>query len=298
MSKIRFLVMDIDGTLTDGKIYMGQEGEAMKAFDIKDGCGIFLILPELEITPVIITARESRIVENRCREINIRDIYQGTKNKLETLGELIEEKNADLSCVAYVGDDLPDMPCMEAIKNAGGIVMCPADAIPEIKAISDYVSSKKAGEGAIRDCITFLSQVRDRSEIQKKIESVINLIRSGKYEKKTSGLLSDGTLYSIQEYETRKESECIIETHRNHIDIQFVVEGEERLLIYETNTLISTGKYDSVKDIEIWDRGVVTADNILGPGSVIIIYNNKAHKGGVISTVPKRVKKIVCKVSV
>ena len=64
----------------------------------------------------------------------------------------------DFASVAYAGDDLPDIQCMEKVKKAGGVVMCPADAIPEIKEIADYVSAYKAGDGAIRDCISFLTR--------------------------------------------------------------------------------------------------------------------------------------------
>ena len=158
MSKIKFLVMDVDGTMTDGKIYMGPDGEAFKAFDIKDGCGIYLILPEMGIIPVIITARVSKIVERRCEELNITEIYQGSKDKLATLKNILDRYGSDLCSVAYMGDDLPDIPCMEAVKSAGGLVMCPADAIPDIKNISDYVSTKNAGYGAVRDYIGYLSE--------------------------------------------------------------------------------------------------------------------------------------------
>ena len=77
MKKIKYLVMDVDGTLTDGKIYMSATGEAMKAFNIKDGCGIHDILIPSNIIPIIITGRESKIVLNRCEEIGISDVYQG-----------------------------------------------------------------------------------------------------------------------------------------------------------------------------------------------------------------------------
>ena len=161
MSDIRFLVMDVDGTMTDGKIYMGPDGEVFKAFDIKDGCGIYLILPELNIIPVIITARKSKIVERRCEELNIKEIYQGSKDKLATLNKLLDRYGLDLSSVAYIGDDLPDIPCMEAVKKAGGLVMCPADAIVEIKEIVNYVSKYNAGNGAVRDCISYCSNLNN-----------------------------------------------------------------------------------------------------------------------------------------
>ena len=75
--KVKYFVMDVDGTLTDGKIYMGAEGEILKAFDIKDGCGIHNILIPAGVVPVIITGRSSRILENRCRELGITEVHQG-----------------------------------------------------------------------------------------------------------------------------------------------------------------------------------------------------------------------------
>ena len=80
---IKYLVMDVDGTLTDGKIYMGNDGEMMKAFDIKDGCGIHDILITAGITPVIITSRSSKFLENRCKKLEITNLHQGIKNKIE-----------------------------------------------------------------------------------------------------------------------------------------------------------------------------------------------------------------------
>ncbi len=149
--------MDVDGTIKDGKIYMGQNGEVAKAFDIKDGCGISSILPELRIIPVVITARNSKIVENRCKELNIEELYQGSKNKLFTLNNLLEKNHSNLENVAYIGDDLPDIQCMKAVKDAGGLVLCPADAISEIRNIADFVSCKNGGNGAVRECIDYIS---------------------------------------------------------------------------------------------------------------------------------------------
>jgi len=156
---IRFFVMDVDGTLTDGKIYMGPKGEVCKAFDIKDGCGIKILLPRHNIIPVIITARHSEIVQNRCEELEIKDCYQGVYNKLLFLEDVIskynrkEGKQYTLANVAYVGDDLPDLPCMQEVKKAGGIAACPADAAKEIRDVADIISTKKAGDGAVREII-------------------------------------------------------------------------------------------------------------------------------------------------
>lgn len=162
MSKIRFFVMDVDGTLTDGKIYMGPKGEVCKAFDIKDGCGIKILLPQHNIIPVIITARNSEIVQNRCEELGIVDCYQGVYDKMLFLEDVIlkynqkEGKQYTLANVAYMGDDLPDLPCIQAVQTAGGIAVCPADAIQQIRDIADFVCQKKGGKGAVRECIEWL----------------------------------------------------------------------------------------------------------------------------------------------
>ena len=149
---INYLVMDVDGTLTDGKIYMSNSGEFMKAFNIKDGAGIHDILIPAGIIPVIITGRTSDIVLNRCKELGILEVYQGVKNKIAKLIEVTE----NLNMVAYIGDDTNDLPCMQSIKNAGGFVGCPADAIDKVKAISDFIAPHNGGDGAVRDFIEWL----------------------------------------------------------------------------------------------------------------------------------------------
>lgn len=156
---IRFLVMDVDGTLTDGKIYMGQDGELFKAFDIKDGYGLKCLLPEANIIPVVITARNSKIVENRCREMGVTELYQGRMNKLETLQQVLrtyselDHTEYSMANVAYIGDDLLDLQCMMPIKQAGGFVACPNDAVDKVKTIADYISTRNAGNGAVREIV-------------------------------------------------------------------------------------------------------------------------------------------------
>ena len=150
--KVKFLIMDVDGTLTDGKIYMGPNGEVAKAFNIKDGCGIHDILIPSGIVPVIITGRQSEIVVNRCKELGIKQIYQGVKDKVEQLKTL----SSDFSTMAYIGDDINDLPCMNLIKNAGGIVGCPKDAVQKVIDIADYVADSKGGNGAVRELIEWI----------------------------------------------------------------------------------------------------------------------------------------------
>ena len=160
---IRFLVMDVDGTLTDGKIYMGQQGEVFKAFDIKDGAGIKDLLPQAHIIPVVITARESKIVRNRCEELGIHFLFQGIRNKIEELKAFLVcqgEENSTvytLKNVAYIGDDFLDLQCMLPIREAGGLVGCPADAAKEVIAEADFISTRKGGDGAVREFIEWIT---------------------------------------------------------------------------------------------------------------------------------------------
>lgn len=300
MMNTKFLVMDVDGTLTDGKIYMGQDGELAKAFDIKDGCGILLELPLYGIIPVIITARESLILKNRCEELKIKELHQGVKDKLSKLREIVGKFGESLSAVAYAGDDLPDIPCMEEVKKAGGIVLCPADAISEIKSMADYISGHKAGEGAVRDMIRYLGNHVQKTNIQTKIDETVKWILSTDFSVLKAGTYQrdDGTVYSIQEYFTREEKENIIESHRNHIDIQFMITGKEVFKIYSTSCLSSSGKYDNNKDADYWLGGQVVSQNILVPGSLIVVLNGQPHKGAISCSVAEKVKKLVCKLEV
>lgn len=148
--------MDVDGTLTDGKIYMGPNGELMKAFNIKDGYGIHDLLIPNGIIPVIITGRSSSIVGNRCRELGISILYQGVKDKLAVLSQFISDKNANLSNIAYIGDDLNDISCIDAIASASGLIGCPADADAEVRDKSNFICPNKGGDGAVRDFINWI----------------------------------------------------------------------------------------------------------------------------------------------
>ena len=152
MNSIKFLVMDVDGTLTDGRIYIGAEGEIIKAFDVKDGFAIANILPMHNIVPVIITGRYSKIVENRAEELGISMIYQGVYNKLEILKNIINEYNVSEREIAYIGDDVNDLECL----MYAGLSACPKDASVEVKNIVDVVLKNKGGRGAVREFIEII----------------------------------------------------------------------------------------------------------------------------------------------
>lgn len=150
--------MDVDGTLTDGKLYMGKDGEIFKIFNIKDGYGIREILIPFGIEPVIMTGRKSEIVKRRCEELGIVKLFQNVTNKKERLRQFANENQCKISDIAYIGDDLNDLDCMNLIKNEGGIIGCPLDAAEEVRKIADYICAECGGNGAVRDFIEYLTK--------------------------------------------------------------------------------------------------------------------------------------------
>lgn len=150
--KIKYLVMDVDGTLTDGKIYMGPEGELCKAFHVRDGLGIRDLAVRERILPVILTGRQSDILRSRCRELGIELVFQGVEHKEETLGFITDR----LWEIAYIGDDINDLASMKLVKKSGGLTGCPADAVRAVRETADYVSERGGGEGAVRDFIDWI----------------------------------------------------------------------------------------------------------------------------------------------
>ena len=151
MRRIRVLAMDVDGTLTDGRIHIGPDGEVFKSFDVRDGYAISTMLPEMGIVPVVITARRSVIVERRCEELGVTHLYQGVSDKLSTLKWVLETERLKPSDVAYMGDDLNDLECMRAVVDGGGVAACPADAAEGVRGICTFVAENCGGDGALRE---------------------------------------------------------------------------------------------------------------------------------------------------
>lgn len=143
---IRLVVFDVDGVMTDGKLYFADNGDEIKAFNVRDGLGIKL-LHDAGLQTAIITGRESRLVQNRARNLGIHHLYQGREDKLVALRELLDNLQLPLGAAAYLGDDLPDLP---AIRHAG-LGATVGDASPVIKAQADWVSQARGGHGAVRE---------------------------------------------------------------------------------------------------------------------------------------------------
>lgn len=144
--------MDVDGTLTDGKLYIGDQGEVFKKFDVKDGYGIHDLLRQYDIIPMIITGRQSKILEYRANELGISHLFQGVKDKIGLLKGLAEQYSLSLQEISFIGDDLNDIECMKMCGLSG----CPSDAVSEVRKIVDYISPRQGGDGAVRDFIEYV----------------------------------------------------------------------------------------------------------------------------------------------
>ena len=300
--------MDVDGTLTDGKIYVGVEGEAFKAFDIKDGYALHTLLKEHGIIPVIITARKSPMVEHRCKELGVTEIHQGVMNKLDCLKSILEKYSSagqqyNLSNVAYIGDDLLDLQCMRPITEAGGIAGCPSNAVKEVIAVCGFIASSKGGEGAVRDFTEYLIQMQgDRQivtdSIAQRCLDAISFLSNLKSEDLSLGkhIVSDSFYYCIQEYETDDNIDKPYESHRKYIDIQMILSGEEMLQITDIEQLRLQVLYDEEKDRALYNPSNNWSGVVLRQGSIVVLYPKDGHRSISFNNRPCKVRKIVGKV--
>lgn len=142
---LRLLVLDVDGTLTDGGIYMGPDGEVCKRFSAKDGLGLKL-LQAAGVELAILTGRRSQIVERRAVELGIARVVQGIGDKPAALRQLAAAAGVPLAETGYMGDDLNDLAAMALC----GVRACPADAAPEVRAVCQFVATLPGGQGAVR----------------------------------------------------------------------------------------------------------------------------------------------------
>lgn len=151
LKSIKLLAMDVDGTLTDGKVYYSKNGEELKAFCIRDGMGIQL-LHHFGIKTCIITTETSQIVSARAMKLNIDHVILGSKNKLKDMEELCSEIGISLLETAFIGDDINDINLIEKV----GFSACPSDAIKYVRDKVDYICSNTGGNGAVREFIELI----------------------------------------------------------------------------------------------------------------------------------------------
>lgn len=151
MTKIKLLLLDVDGVMTDGRIIYDNDGGETKAFDVKDGHGLKLV-QRAGIRVGIITGRKSEVVARRAAELGIDLVYQGAKNKVLPFQEILDKLDLKPEEIAYVGDDVVDLPVMRKVGFAATV----ADAVDEVKPFADMITERSGGRGAVREICDFL----------------------------------------------------------------------------------------------------------------------------------------------
>ena len=154
-AKVRLAVFDVDGTLTDGRIWLDQLGNESKAYHVHDGLGLQL-LAEHGIAVAFITARESASARARARDLRIEHVFTGVRDKLACLRELCKTLGMDLSEVAYLGDDLADLPVFAFV----GLAAAPANSHAQMLQRAHWVTVKRGGEGAAREVCDLILDAR------------------------------------------------------------------------------------------------------------------------------------------
>ena len=156
---IKLAVFDVDGVLTDGKLILGESGNEYKSFHVRDGHGLVMLL-ETGCKIAVITARSSNIVAERMASLGIKYVFQGEKDKGLRLLKLIEDLGLERHQVAYVGDDVIDLPAMINV----GLPIAVADAHPEVKNNAAWVTENRGGQGAVREVCELIMRAQGKFE--------------------------------------------------------------------------------------------------------------------------------------
>lgn len=154
-ARVRLAVLDVDGVLTDGRLYYGPQGEALKAFDVRDGHGIKMLLARA-VEVAILSARSSPIVARRAEELGVVRVLQGRGDKVAGFNELLREAGVTASETAFIGDDLPDLPVL----RAAGFAATVADARDEVKAAAHWIAPCPGGRAAVRAFAEFILRAK------------------------------------------------------------------------------------------------------------------------------------------
>ena len=148
LTKIKLVVLDVDGVLTDGQIIIAPTGELCKQFNVADGLGIS-IAQRLGIKVGIITGRKGEIITRRAQELGITILYMGISNKKQALEQILQQEKLTLAEVAYMGDDLNDLSVLQVV----GLSAAPANAVVEVKERVQYICQRSGGQGAVRELL-------------------------------------------------------------------------------------------------------------------------------------------------
>ncbi len=156
LKQIKMLLLDVDGVLTDGKITYSDSGEQIKSFDSKDGLGLRLLM-DAGIKVGIITGRSSKALKHRCANLGIDLLFDGISDKSLALNDIIQQTGIEVSNMAFVGDDLIDLPVMKKV----GVSVAVCDASMDVKDHSDIVLSQNGGDGAVRELCETILKAKD-----------------------------------------------------------------------------------------------------------------------------------------
>lgn len=157
IKKIKLLILDIDGILTDGRIIYDNRGNELKFFDVQDGFGIVL-LKRIGIDTIIMTAKKSRVVTRRARDFNVKHIYQNCFDKLATFQDILKKFRVSSDEICFVGDDLIDIPVMKRVGLAASV----PNAVDETKEAAHYITKRTGGRGAVREICDLIIKTQDK----------------------------------------------------------------------------------------------------------------------------------------
>lgn len=157
LRKVTTFLFDVDGVFTDGVIYLMPDGEQVRTANVKDGYVVQLAVKK-GFRIAVLTGGDSKAVANRFERLGVRDIYLNCSNKWTRYEQYIKEHNLAHEEILYMGDDIVDLKVLKHV----GVSVCPADAADEVRAICDYVSHKKGGEGCVRDVVEQTLKVQSK----------------------------------------------------------------------------------------------------------------------------------------
>lgn len=166
LRKVKLLILDVDGVMTDGRIIMDNEGCEMKNFDVRDGHGL-KIIQRYGIKVALLTGRQSKVVEHRARDLEIEDVYQGAFNKKDVFEKILEKHKLSAGAAAFMGDDIVDIPVLKRVGFSAAV----ADALDVVKKSVDYITKNRGGHGAVREICEMILQAQGKwPEIAAKYE--------------------------------------------------------------------------------------------------------------------------------
>ncbi len=169
ISKIKIVATDVDGVLTDGKIFYSIDKKSGKTFSTKDGLA-FRILRLAGLKSMIISGKKTGIIENRFSDIEVDVIFEGIEDKLAVMQDFCKKEGLLMENVCYIGDDLTDIPLLKS----AGFSVAPVDAVSEVRSLVTYVSGRRSGEGVFRDCVEII--LRGQKKWEETLEKLFSCL--------------------------------------------------------------------------------------------------------------------------